>query len=182
VKYYVAILLFFTSVAALAGIEKIALPTDAGLKLMWWPKVAPPKGWHFDQGSSYNYSFNAMAPDGSTFSKAETVMYAKADYKPRLPDTTTLQAFVNDDEAYFKNETPKIIIVHEPTLYIGQKLRCQFLYYHPAAANPGNWEKVAYCEDGAYFLTFVVSSRTRAGLQAAIPAFRSMLSSYSVGP
>lgn len=181
-RYFGFIFLIFTSVAAFAGIQKVAIPTNTGLKLMWWPKVTPPKGWHFDQGSSYYFDFNAMAPDGSTFSKAETVMYAKADYKPRLQATTTLQVFVNEDMASFEKDKPRIAILHEPSLHFGQTQKCQLVFYHPTAGNPGNWEQVAYCEDGAYFLTFVVSSRTHAGLQAAMPAFNSMLSSYSFGP
>lgn len=181
-KYIVAIFLIFTSIAAYAGLDKVAVPTGTGLKLMWWPKVTPPKGWHFDQGSSYYFSCNAMAPDGATFSKAETVMYAKADYKPRLPAPITLQAFVNNDMTSFKKETAKIVIVREPSLRFGKKQRCQLVFYHPAMGSQGNWEQVAYCEDGAYFLTFAVSSRTHAGLQAAMPAFRSMFSSYHVGP
>lgn len=181
-KYFVFILLVFTSVAAFAGIEKVAIPTSSGLKLMWWPKVTPPNGWHFDQGSSYHFSFNAMAPNGSTFSKAETVMYAKADYKPRLPAATSLQKFVSNDMTSYKNEIPSVAIVHESPLHIGHHCQCPVVFYHPAAGTSGNWEQVAYCEDGTYFLTFVVSSRTNAGLQAAMPAFRSMLSSYRVGP
>lgn len=181
-KYIVAIFLIFTCLAAFAGIDKVAVPTDSGLKLMWWPKVTPPIGWHFDRGSSYYFAFNAMAPNGSTFSKAETVMYAKAAYKPRLSAVTTLQAFVDDDVASFKKEEPKIVIVHEPSIYSARGQQFQVVFYHPEAGNPGNWEQVAYCEDGAYFLTFVVSSRTQGGLESAMPVFRSMLSSYSFGP
>src|SRR5690242_9136776 len=157
-KYLVFVVLVFTSLAALAGVEKVAIPTNTGLKLMWWPEVIPPKGWHFDQSSSYHFGFNAMAPNGSTFSKAKTVMYAKADYKPRLQAKVSLQTFVGDDISSFKSETPSIVIVHEPSLHIGLHRQCPVVFYHPTAGALGNWEQVAYCEDGAYFLTFVVSS------------------------
>ena len=181
-KYIVAFVLAIACLAAFAGIEKVAVPTESGLKLIWWPKVAPPKGWHFDQGSSYYFAFNAMTPDGSTFSKAETVRYAKADYKPRLAPASTLSVFINDDIAFFKKEQPNLVIIREPSTHTEHGLLFQLVFYHPTAGTPGNWEQVAYSEDGAYFLTFVVSSRTQHGLEAAMPAFRSLISNYIAGP
>ena len=85
-----ALVLVLLSGSVHAEIEKFATPTDAGIQLQWWPKVQLPPGWHFDPGSSHHFGFNAIAPDGSTFSKAETVMYANAEYKPRVPETTTV--------------------------------------------------------------------------------------------
>ena len=39
---------------AAAEIEKTAALTQGGTRLMWWPKVAAPEGWHFDKGASQN--------------------------------------------------------------------------------------------------------------------------------
>lgn len=181
-KYAIATLLMLVCSIASAGMVKTAVPSSSGFRLMWWPKVSPPKGWHFDQGSSYHFAFNAMAPDGSTFSKAETVMYAKADYKPRLPDVKTLQVFITNDMASFKQDEPTIVIVRERSLRTTHGQSFQIALYHPAHGNSGNWERVAYGEDGEYYLTFVVSSRSSQGLKASTPAFVSLLSSYQPGP
>lgn len=181
-KYVIATLLMLACSSVNAGMVKTAVPSSTGLRLMWWPKVSPPNGWHFDQGSSYYFSFNAMAPNGSTFSKAETVMYARADYKPRLPDIKTLQAFISNDMASFKQDEPTIVMVLEHPLRTKRGQSFQIALYHPAHGSSGNWERVAYGEDGEYYLTFVVSSRSNQGLKAAMPAFMSLLSSYQPGP
>lgn len=100
-----AILLFFPS-TSIAEIEKTAVPSDQGIRFLWWPKVKPPAGWHFDKGSSYFLSFNALAPNGGTFSRAETVMYAKATFKPRIPNAKSLDGFMHHDIADFLAAEP----------------------------------------------------------------------------
>lgn len=181
-RYLIGILLAFASLAAFGGIDKVAVPTRSGLKLMWWPEVAPPEGWHFDRGSSYYFAFNAMAPDGSTFSKAGTVMYAKAAYKPRWPEIKTLDAYIHNDTVFFKQHDPGVVVVHEQTFRTKDGQSFEVVFYHPRPGGTGNWERVAYGEEDQYFLTFVISSRTQQGLKAAMPAFTSMLSSYRAGP
>lgn len=181
-KYFISTLLMLVCFIASAGMVKTVVPSSSGLRFMWWPKVSSPNGWHFDQGSSYYYAFNAMAPDGSTFSKAETVMYAKADYKPRLPGIKTLQAFISNDMVFFRQDEPTIVIAREQPLRTTHGQIFQIILYHPPHGSSGNWERVAYGEDGEYYLTFVVSSRSSQGLKASTPAFMSLLSSYIPGP
>ena len=73
-----------------AEIEKLATICDKGICPHWWPKVAPPKGWTHDPQHSYLYNINALAPEGKSFADAETVIYANAVYKPRVPESKTL--------------------------------------------------------------------------------------------
>jgi hypothetical protein len=172
--------LVFLSGAVNAEIEKIATPTDAGIQLQWWPKVKPPPGWHFDSGSSHHFGFNAMAPDGSTFSNAETVMYAEADYKPRVPETKSLAQLVQRDVSAFHKAYPGMAATTAPPIFTADHKQLQVLSFAPSAG--GNWERVAYGEDAEFYLVFTVSSRTQSGLEHANAAFNAMVASYRVGP
>lgn len=163
-----------------AAIEKIATPTETGIQLQWWPKVQPPSGWHFDSGSSHHFGFNAMAPDNSTFSRAETVMYAKAHYKPRVPETESLAQLIDRDISDFHQAYPGMAATAEPPVLTADHKRLKLVTFAPSAG--GNWERVAYGEDAEFYLLFTVSSRTKGGLERAMPAFKAMVASYRVGP
>jgi hypothetical protein len=58
--------MFAASTAAIADIEKIAIPGERGLQFYWWPKVPLVEGWRHDREHSLHYSVNALAPNGFT--------------------------------------------------------------------------------------------------------------------
>ncbi|UHQ18841.1 hypothetical protein LVB87_11680 [Lysobacter sp. KIS68-7] len=176
-----AVLLVLLAFPAAAAIEKVAARTESGIHFMWWPKVDPPKGWHFDEGSSHHFAFNALAPDGSTFSEAETVMYARADYKPRIPETKSLQSYISNDMGEFKRSDAGMTVSRERPILTKDAIEFQVVAYSPGKGSSGNWERVAYAEDGDYYLTFVISSRTEVGLAGAMPAFNSFVAGYRTG-
>lgn len=178
----VAFILFLVAPAAFAAIEKFATPSENGVVFQWWPKVTPPRGWHHDEGSSRHFAFNALAPDGSTFSKAETVLYAQASYKPRIPQVKSLTAFVANDLEQQRAGSPGISISPEPALHSRNGLAFRVVRFEPGKAATGAWERVAYAEDGEYFLTFAVSSHSRAGLKSSAAAFQQLLDGYTPGP
>lgn len=181
-KRLIAAMLLMVPVAAWPGVEKIAIVGDSGIRFVWWPKVAPPDGWHFDEGSSHHFAFNAMAPDGSTFSDAETVLYAKAGFKPRLPAIASLESFVQSDIADFRTETPSLVVSREKPLYAKDHKPFQVVSYFPKSPGSGNWEQVAYGEDGDYYITIAISSRTREGLIKSRAVFQALVASYATGP
>lgn len=149
---------------------------------MWWPKVVPPKGWHYDEGSSRHFAFNAIAPDGSTFFKAETVMYGKADYKPRMPKTKDLSSLISGDIANFKSSDSTLASTREALIRSFDGIDFQVVAYSPSKGSSSQWERVAYGEDGDYYITFVVSSRTKSGLKGALAAFKALVQGYRSGP
>ena len=71
-KIIIALLILFISVPVTAEIEKNAIPGDNGFQFYWWPVLPKVEGWHQDEYSSYRYSANTQAPDGETFSNAES--------------------------------------------------------------------------------------------------------------
>jgi hypothetical protein len=181
-KYLATLVFLMLAPAAFAGIEKFATPSESGVTLQWWPKVIPPKGWHHDEGSSRHFAFNAIAPDGATFSKAETVLYAKANYKPRSPEITTLKAFIASDISSLRSEEPGLMVTPEPAMPGKGGLVFQVVRFEPGKRGTAAWERVAYAEDGDYFLTFTVSSHSRLGLDSTARAFKALLHSYTPGP
>src|SRR5690349_19472217 len=149
IRLLASIFLLLSGVAS-AQIEKIATPTSSGIEVQWWPKVQPPHGWHFDSGSSHHFSCYAMAPDGSTFSTAETVMYAKANYKARLPETKTLAQLVAQDISDFHQAYPGMAVTVEPPLLSADHKQLQVITFTPSAG--GNWERVAYGENAEFYI------------------------------
>ncbi len=180
-KRLVILALLALSSTAFAEIEKFATPSDSGITFQWWPKVTPPKGWHHDEGSSRHFSFNAIAPDGSTFSKAETVLYAQANFKPRSPEIKTLKAFIEGDVARLRAEEPEIIITPEPDMQGKDGLVFKVMRFEPKSGIAA-WERIAYADDGEYFLIFGVSSHSRHGLESSSEAFKALIESYTPEP
>jgi hypothetical protein len=172
----VACLIVLFSVGMRAEIEKNARVCDTGICFYWWPKLPEVKGWHQDSEQSFNYGANALAPNGSTFVNAKTVMYASASYKPRMPETKSLEMFITDDRNNFLAEDPSMQIteVTEMTTADGKKLR-SFTFF---PKGKGNWEQVSYAEEGDFYLTFTVSSRSKEGFLKAQDVYRELIAHY----
>lgn len=168
------------SLPAFADMEKIATPCEKGFCFHWWPKLTTVKGWHHDRDQSLYYSFNAQVPDGETFSNADTVIYANAPFKPRVPELKTLQKLINNDQRQFRTDFPGVEIKEVAPLVTanGQKLR-SFLYL---PTGPGSWERVSYGEEGKFYLIFTVSSRTQQGLNHALSAYKLFINTYKSNP
>lgn len=162
------------------GVEKIAVPTDQGLQLYWWPKVDPPKGFEFDQNASYANGVKMFVLRGRNFSNADTVIYAKAIYKPRAPETTSLKELLDQDTANVKEHDASIKVSPSAAILDGDRKQLPVLMFSPS--NQGNWELVVYGEEGDYYLLFTISSRTRKGYEQALPAFKAMIASYHENP
>ena len=109
-------------------------------------------------------------------------MYARADYKPRIPEAKSLETYISNDIAGFKKSESDLIVSREQPIRFKDQIEFQVVFYSPAEGSTGNWEYVAYGEDGEYYLTFGVSSRTSAGLTAALPAFKAFIAGYRAGP
>ena len=179
-KYLIVVLLIFTflPVNASAEIEKIALPCEKGICFYWWPKLPTVKGWHHDRDHSYIYSANAQAPDGFTFANAESVVYAKALYKPRIPETKSLDALISDDKKQFLSHDPNLIISETTPLTTADGHKLKSYTFFPKSK--GNWEQVSYCEEGDFYLIFTISSRSKEGYKKAISAYQQFIGSYKL--
>lgn len=171
---------FILSVTANAEIEKVAVPCEQKLCFYWWPKLVAVKGWHHDREHSYLYSANAQAPDGYTFANAESVIYAKALYKPRVPKTTSLGMLIKDDKEQFLSRDPNIIVSEVDVLATGDWQILKSFTFFPK--EKGNWEQVSYGEEGDFYLIFTVSSRTKNGFTKTLDAYKQFIGRYTEKP
>jgi hypothetical protein len=164
-----------------AEIFKLAVPTDRGIQLYWWPQLQAPKGWVHDEETSRSTGSNIFVPKGQSFAEAPAVIYGRALYKPDTPETRSLDALISDDKHDFQKHLPGISIRPLPDLKTGdgRSLR-RFSYSPPRSAGvaEGSWEQTAYGEEGDFYLIFVVSAHTETALTKAVPAFNALIANY----
>ncbi len=167
-------------VFANAEIEKYSRICKSGICLYWWPKLASVQGWHQELASCYATSANIQVPDGFTFANAETVIYAKALYKPRTPATKSVEMLIQDDKETFLSHDPSLVITEAEPIktHDGQVLKSYSFF----PGSKGNWEQVAYGEEGDYYLLFTISSRTREGFQKGLETFKQFIREYRETP
>ena len=168
------------SSAAQAEIEKLAIPGDKGLTFYWWPKLSPLNGWHQDREHSFFYRANALAPDGFTFENAETVMYARAIFKPRDPNVRSLEALIENDRKDFEENVPGVSIHEVAALTSSDGQAFRSFTFFPASG--GNWERVSYGEEGEFYLIFTISSRSLSGFNASVGAYERLITGYDQSP
>jgi len=181
-RVFIGILVSFLllSTAAFAEIEKSAVPCEQKICFFWWPKLPAVKGWHQDRQHSYSYSINAQAPDGYTFANAEAVIYARALYKPRIPETTSLDDLIGKDKKTFLSRDPDIVYAEVEPLKTGDGQSLKSVTIFPK--KDGNWERVSYGEEGDFYLIFTVSSRTQEGFTKAIEDYITFIKQYRRKP
>lgn len=166
--------------SAQAEIEKIAQVCDTGICFYWWPKLPALEGWHQDQDQSLHYGINALAPNGFSFVHAKTVMYAKASYKPRMPETKSLEMFISDDKAEFVEADPGVIITPAGELATADGKKFRSFTFFPKTK--GNWEQVSYGEEGDFYLTFVLSSRSKDDFSKTQAIYTVLIAHYKEHP
>lgn len=163
------------SAPALSEIEKIATPSDAGLRMTWWPKLPELPGWHHESEASIENGANILAPDGFTFSDSEAVMYAKAVYKPSVPKVINLDQMIENDVNQFISGGD-IVATEVGPLATGDREKLRSYTFFPKA--DGNWERVTYGEEGDYYLVFTINARSKAGYDQSLRDYEKLISTY----
>lgn len=170
----------FSASNAQAEIEKIAIPGEKGMSFYWWPKLPNVVGWHQDRDSSFHYSVNALAPDNAAFANAETVMYAKAIFKPRDPEIKSLEMLMARDKKDFEKNVPGVELREAKSLATADGKLFKSFVFSPKGS--GNCERVTYGEEGEFFLIFTVSSRSKAGYDATESTYEKLIGLYKEKP
>ena len=177
---WIVLALTLVSGQASADVEKTALTCESKICLYWWPRLPAVKGWHQDRDKSYELGANVLVPDGSSFSDADTVMYAEAFYKPRVPDIASVEVLIDGDKKKFLDHSPDMKIVESKGLATGDGKVLRSFQFIPG--RQGDWEQVAYGEEGDFYLIFTVSSRTETGYAKSISAYEGLIQSYREKP
>lgn len=180
-RIFLALLLTSLSFSAVAEIYKVAVPDErcGTMCFYWWPVLPPIDGWQQDMPNSYYYSANAQAPIGESFSNSESVIYAKALYKPRIPKTKTLSQLIEIDRKNFEQKSNPIITQLKP-LKSGDNKEFESYQFFPRSK--GNFERVSYGEEGDFYLVFTLSSRSKKGFESSMPAYKQFIEQYHEKP
>ncbi|HVN96170.1 MAG TPA: hypothetical protein VMT62_07060 [Syntrophorhabdaceae bacterium] len=176
----VLLILLLIPLSVLSEIEKVGEPCENGICLAWWPKLTPVKGWHHERGPSFRNAINIQVPDGSTFSDAETVIYARALYKPAVPEIKSLDFLIKDDQEEFMGRDPAITVTEVRALKTGDGRLLKSYTFFPKSE--GNWEQVSYGEESDFYLIFTISSRSRAGYEKTLSIYEQYIGQYREGP
>ena len=149
--------------------------------LYWWPKLPSLAGWHTEENANYSNGangINILIPDGSNFANADTVIYANAVLKRRYestnPQTKTLAAFIADDRGTFVEQHNNMRIEDAAPLTTADGHKLRSLTY----IGSGEWERVAYGEEGEYYVLFVINAHSEAGFLKNLPAYESLVRNY----
>jgi hypothetical protein len=171
---YLMLLLALTFGAA-GEIERFARPGTSGLDFVWWPRFPLVMGWVHDDEASWRISSNVLLPRGQTFAQSPVMIYGSAIYKPN-GSSKTLPEFIAADQEGFKQRSPEAQIAKLTAERDGDGNSLPTFSFTPKAE--GDWEVVAYGEEGDYFLVFVVSARNETELRKAMPVFRAVIAGH----
>lgn len=164
--------------AGSAEVEKfVQTECKQALCFYWWPKLPALSGWHHEAEPSVENTSNILVPDGADFASAEAIMYARAFYKPQSPSTS-----VSDLMARDRKDTaaalPGTIIADAAALKSGDGETLPSQTFYPPAEGQGSWERLAYHEEGDFYLLFTISANSKAGLQASMKDFERLIAAY----
>jgi len=177
---FIFLTILLVSAQVQAEIYKLAIPSESGMKFYWWPVLPEVEGWHHDREHSLMYSSNAQAPDGFTFANAETVIYSKALYKPRVPETKSIAELIKSDKKEFLSRAPDLIVKKVDPLVTDEGVKLQSFTFFPSSN--GNWERVTYGEEGDYYIIFTISSRSKKGYQKSLVDYEKFIGQYKEKP
>jgi hypothetical protein len=176
----VLLVLLLIPLPVFSEIEKVGQPCEKGICVAWWPKLTSAKGWHHEREASFANGMNIQVPDGFTFSNSETVIYAKALYKPRTPEIKSLDMLIKSDREEFVTQEPSIVVseAKAPKTANGKSLT-SFTFF---PKDKGNWEQVSYGEEGDFYLIFTISSRSRKGFSRSLSIYEQYIGQYKEKP
>lgn len=131
--------------------------------------------YFFERQSTAEKGLHAFFyPEGAAARQdSPVVMYASAAGK--RGEKETLEEFIERDIGVFKEKSPGLKVADgtAPPLD-GKKLRVKLL----TGDADGNHLAVAYIEGDRFFVSVAVNAKTKDGLDAALPAFNRLVSSY----
>ncbi len=177
-KLMIAIIsLILSSSACFAEIYKVAIPDNSCRKMCfyWWPVLPKIDGWKQDMPNSYHFRVNAQSPSGESFSNAESVIYAKALYKPRMPEIKSIEQLISYDQREFQKHSRLQITQINSIKTADGNIFKSFSFF---PEGNGNYERVTYGEEGDFFLVFTLSSRSKKGYNTSMPAYIQFIEQY----
>jgi len=139
--------------------------------------ISAPDGWVLDDTSGMGSRIRCVFyPRGQKWNTAATVMYVNPlhGYGAKARTVSSLMA---EDEQSFRKTAPRGKVTDGGTIQITGK-RTAVVRYFSYDGGPAH-EAVAYVPEAELVMLLVLSSKTPAGFQGALPAYREMVQSYA---
>ncbi len=173
--FIVFVLLFFASLAyAQENNSSFIVGKDYSFTL------SAPKGWIADSesGKSQGLPF-VFYPKGSSWQKGIVGMYATV--YPKAENGGTLEKFIERDISDFKSKSEKLKVTTADALTTvkdaqGKERKVEVRYF--TGDQFGNYEAVAYIDEGKSVVSIILTSKTQEGFEASLPAFKELVTSY----
>ena len=139
--------------------------------------ISAPQGWVLDDTSGMGSKIRCVFyPRGQQWSTASTVMYVNPLHGLGVK-TRTLSTLIAEDEKGFHKRAPKGRVTDGGTLTTAGR-KTVVVHYFSEDGGPAH-EAVAYIPEAEMVMLIVLSSRTPAGFQQALGAYRELVQSYS---
>lgn len=139
--------------------------------------VASPAGWVLDDTSGMGSRIRCVLyPKGQTWAGAATVMYVNPLHGFGVK-TRTLSAMIAENEKAFQRRSPRGRVTDGGTLPTGAGKTAQVRYFAPDGRAPV--EAVTYVPEQELVMLIVLSARTPADFQQALPAYRELVGTYA---
>lgn len=167
--------------AAKAEIENLALVSEdkpGVITTVWWPRLPPLAGWTHGREESIQNQINLLVPDKESSQYKGSLIYAKATYKPRITDSNlkTLEQFIEDSKVVFLRSNPDVVVADAMPLATGDSVKVVTRTFTPTTK--GRFERVGYFNENEYYITVVLTSRTKEDLEKAMPKFEELIRNY----
>lgn len=133
-----------------------------------------PRGWFIDaEGGAADGLAAVIYPEGSSWSKARTVMYVNV-VRKEVGETVT--DVVRDDIRRFRDGDNRVRVKDGPPINTGPLRSAVVKQFYGVA--PKRYEAVAYVDSGRRVAVLVLSAKTRREFQDAMAGFESVVASY----
>ena len=139
-------------------------------------KLTAPSEWILDNKSGVSQGIHAVFyKKGFTWSNAETVMYANTS-PLKIPKQETLSELMKYDADRFRENYPGINITNGKEIKINDKTVAIVKRF--GSKSYGNYEAIAYIDEGKTGIMIVMSSRTEFGIERDYEKFVELVKSY----
>ena len=138
-------------------------------------QLTAPDGWVLDNKSGVKQGLHAVFyKEGFTWANAPVVMYANtASLKDKAHNS--LEALVKYDSKKFKSSYKDLKITKgDPIKLAGKNVIVKKL----AGKSYGNFEAIAYFQEGDLGIMVILSSRTQEGFESSLQGFQKLVQSY----
>lgn len=140
--------------------------------------VSAPTGWVIDDTSGMGSRIRCVLyPKGQKWSQAATVMYVNPLHGFAAKERK-FSMLISDDVREFLKRSPKGRVMDAGNLPTGASGKQAVVRYFSEDGGPPH-EAVAYVPEKQLVMLIVLHSRTPQGFQAALPAFKDLVSTYA---